>query len=96
MDDRERVALAERALGDGSAEIEACVSDGDLAMTRFTRNAIHQNLGESSVTVQIRAVVDGRAGVVSTNARDDAALKTARDDTPSRTRLSRSSFGRIR
>ncbi|MBV8601951.1 MAG: TldD/PmbA family protein, partial [Candidatus Eremiobacteraeota bacterium] len=76
MRDDERLALAERALGDGGGDaLEAVVVDGELALTRYTRSAIHQNLDETSVTVNFRAVVDGRAGFASTSARDESSLR---------------------
>jgi len=80
MDDRERLALAERAISDGAADsIEALVSDQHDSLTRFTHNSIHQNLDSLQTLVQIRAVVDGRAGWASTNGRDDGDLALARN-----------------
>lgn len=80
MRDEERLKLAERAIQDGAADaLEAVVVDRRVALTRFTKNAIHQNLDESEAVVQFRAVVDGRAGWASTNARSEDALRQTRD-----------------
>ena len=80
MNDSERLELAERAMRDGAADgIEAIVSEQHDTLTRFTHNAIHQNLDSSQTLVQIRAVVDGRAGWACTNGRDDADLALARN-----------------
>jgi hypothetical protein len=32
------------------------------ALTRFANNTIHQNVAEQSLTVSVRAVLDGRTG----------------------------------
>ncbi|MGH7684786.1 MAG: metallopeptidase TldD-related protein, partial [Vulcanimicrobiaceae bacterium] len=75
MRDDERLELAARAIAAGGADLEAVVTEEHLALTRFTNSAIHQNLDEAVSSIQIRAVVDGRAGSASTNAQSDAALK---------------------
>ncbi|HEY1727130.1 MAG TPA: TldD/PmbA family protein [Candidatus Baltobacteraceae bacterium] len=89
MNDSERLALAERAIRDGAADgIEAIVSEQHDALTRFTHNAIHQNLDTSQTLVQIRAVVDGRAGWAATNGRDDSDLALARNRAIAQARFS--------
>lgn len=76
MRDDERLELAARAIAAGGADgLEAMVTDQHLALTRFTNSAIHQNLDEASSSIQIRAVVDGRAGWASTNGTSESALK---------------------
>lgn len=80
MDAKGRLALAERAIRDGAADaLEALVFDEREALTRFTHNTIHQNLDESRTLVQIRAVVDGRAGWACTNGQADEDLSRARE-----------------
>ena len=49
-------------------------------LTRFANNAIHQNVAEHSLTVSIRAVVDGRTARVSTNRLDQDSLAAALED----------------
>jgi len=78
MDKRSREALAARALSFAHAgEAEITVRDEDRALTRFTQNAIHQNVADSATTVRFRIVLDGRTGTASTNARDDDSLRAA-------------------
>jgi predicted Zn-dependent protease len=75
MDRAEREALAARLLGvAGDGHLEVIVSDEALALTRFTQNAIHQNLAERDTSVRVRAIVEGRTGVAVTNDLGDSAL----------------------
>jgi predicted Zn-dependent protease len=76
MDSLAREALAERVLSfarDGEAEV--LVTDGDLGLTRFTHNAIHQNIASADTAVRVRTIVDGRTGVAATNALDESSLR---------------------
>jgi predicted Zn-dependent protease len=78
MDRDGREELARRALSFApSGQVEVLVLDGDRALTRFTHNAIHQNLADRSTTVRFRIVRDGKSGMASTSARDDASLREA-------------------
>ncbi len=78
MDKREREALALRVLtAAGKGEVEAIVWDTQSGLTRFTHNAIHQNLAERDTEVRVRAIVDGRTGVAVTNDVGDASLSAA-------------------
>lgn len=72
----EREALAQRILGfAGDAQAEVLVSDEDMGLTRFTHNAIHQNLASLDTSVRVRTIADGRTGVAATNDLSDAALR---------------------
>jgi PmbA protein len=77
MREAEREALAERVLAFArpNASIEAIVFDVDSGLTRFTQNAIHQNVAHADTSVRVRTIVDGRTGVAATNALDDASLR---------------------
>ncbi len=77
MDKSAREALAARVLelAGGGAEGEAIVFTANDGLTRFTQNAIHQNVAHAETTLRLRAVLDGRSGVASSNALDDAALR---------------------
>ncbi len=78
MDSAARQALAERVLGFSNAdETEVSVNFDDTRLTRFTRNAIHQNIATQDVTVRIRAIVGGRTGVIETNDLRESSLKVA-------------------
>ena len=76
MDSAAREALAERALSfarEGACEV--LVFDVDMGLTRFTHNAIHQNVAHTDASVRVRTIVDGRTGVAATNVLDDASLR---------------------
>jgi predicted Zn-dependent protease len=77
MDKGERETLAVRVAGFAGAGVasEAIVFDHDLGLTRFTHNAIHQNVAQSHTSVRVRTIVDGRTGVASTNALDEESLR---------------------
>ena len=77
MREGEREAIAARVLGIACGACEAIVSDSDVGLTRFTHNAIHQNLAEHDTTVRIRTIVDSRTGVAETNDLSDAGLSSA-------------------
>jgi PmbA protein len=75
MDADARRALAERVLARSRADAtEAIVTSDHRALTRFTHEFIHQNVDVENVAIRVRAIVDGRTGVASTNATDDAAI----------------------
>jgi predicted Zn-dependent protease len=75
MDAEARRALAARVLARSRADAtEVMVVSDHRALTRFTHEFVHQNVDVENVTIRVRAIVDGRTGVASTNAGDDAAL----------------------
>jgi len=76
MDSLAREALADRVLSFArGAEAEVIVTDGDFGLTRFTHNAIHQNIASADTAVRVRTIVDGRTGVAATNALDETSLR---------------------
>ncbi|MBD5633428.1 MAG: hypothetical protein IAI49_03015, partial [Candidatus Eremiobacteraeota bacterium] len=76
MREAERAALATRVLDFANhAAVEAIVFDEDSGLTRFTHNAIHQNVAHVDTSVRVRTIVDGRTGVAVTNALDDVSLR---------------------
>lgn len=75
MGENEREALAARLLELAGGESEAIVSDSDIGLTRFTHNAIHQNLAERNTSVRLRTIAQGRTGVAITNDLGDAGLR---------------------
>ena len=75
MDANARRALAARVLARSRAgATEAIVTSRHRALTRFTHEFIHQNVDVEDIAIRVRAIVNGRTGVASTNAHDDAAL----------------------
>ena len=76
MDSAAREHLAQRILGLAThGEAEVLVFDNDSGLTRFTHNAIHQNVAQIDTSVRVRTIVDGRTGVAATNLLDDASLR---------------------
>ena len=55
-------------------ETEVLFSRSEAALTRYTRNEIHENVVEGDVSLSIRAVVGKRVGVASTSRLDDRAI----------------------
>jgi len=62
------------ALGAGAGEAEALVLGGHEELTRFANSEIHQNVAESSTTVNLRVIVGRRVGVASGNRIDADGL----------------------
>jgi len=75
---RETIALRLMELS-GADHTEVLVMDENSALTRFTHNAIHQNVAHADTIVSVRAIVGGRTGVARTNAIDDASLGDVAD-----------------
>ncbi|MDP9017101.1 MAG: TldD/PmbA family protein [Candidatus Eremiobacteraeota bacterium] len=76
MDKHARESLARRIVEMSSANhTEVLVSYDNAALTRFTHNAIHQNVAHADTTLSVRAIVDGRTGVARTNILDDDSLR---------------------
>jgi predicted Zn-dependent protease len=70
----EQVLAAARARG--VTEVEAIVSGGDEALTRFANNTIHQNVAEHTRHVSVRAVMDGRTARATTNRLDRGGIES--------------------
>ncbi|HLX49749.1 MAG TPA: metallopeptidase TldD-related protein [Streptosporangiaceae bacterium] len=65
--------LAEAIVARGRAcadEVEAYTVVQETALTRFARNRIHQNVGESSVELSVRLSLDGHVGAAVGNQAD--------------------------
>jgi len=75
MDEAAREDVAQRVLALAGGACEAIVADSDVGLTRFTHNAIHQNLAERNTSVRLRTITGGRTGVAATNDLSDAGLR---------------------
>jgi PmbA protein len=64
-----------RALKAGATEAEALVTGEDSALTRFANSEIHQNVAETSHTVNLRFVAGRRIAVLSTGRTDPDGLR---------------------
>lgn len=81
MNSEQREAVARRVLELSNAtQTEVLVASGSSELTRFTRNAVHQNVAQADVAVKVRAILDHRTGVASTNLLDDASLRKVVED----------------
>lgn len=56
-------------------ETEVEITSESSALTRFANNTIHQNVAERTLSISVRAVVDGRTARASTNKTDDESLR---------------------
>lgn len=75
MNSDERETLARRVLALSTAPLtEVLVTHVDAALSRFTRETLHQNVDRRESAVSVRTVIDGRMGVARTNRSDDASL----------------------
>jgi predicted Zn-dependent protease len=75
MREAQREAIALQTLAFATTPCEAIVHSSDVALTRFTQNAIHQNIASADTTVRVRVVDGGRTGVAETN---DTAAESLR------------------
>ena len=77
--EREVLALAERVLGyaaaEGAEQAEVLYMGEESALTRFANSEIHQNVAESSATLNMRIVFGRRIGVARTNRLDEEGLR---------------------
>jgi PmbA protein len=64
-----------RALRSGATEAEVLVIGDDSYLTRFANSEIHQNVAESSRTVNLRYVSGKRIAVLSSGRTDDDGLR---------------------
>ncbi len=77
MNKQQREELAARLLDKSPADqTEVVVTHDNSALTRFTQNAIHQNVAYEDSVVSVRAIIDKRTGVARTNRLDDRSLQS--------------------
>lgn len=62
------------AIDAGAGDAEALVLGGHEELTRFANSEIHQNVAETSTTVNLRVVIGRRVGVASGNRLDPEGL----------------------
>lgn len=56
-------------------QTEILVLEEAASLTRFTHNAVHQNVAESDLEIRVRAVLGKRTGVAATNRTDSVSLR---------------------
>src|ERR1700689_4671486 len=59
--------VRDAARSEGVNDIEVMVGVGSSALTRFSNNAIHQNVAERGGYISVRALIDGRTARASGN-----------------------------
>lgn len=75
MNAQERETIARRAVERSRADqTEVRVSVSDHALTRFTHGFSNQNVAAADTSIAVRAIVDGRTGVASSNDLSDASV----------------------
>ncbi len=75
MTSAEREAIAQRALEHSTADqTEVIVQVADAALMRFARGISNQNVASITHAISVRAIVDGRTGVASTNDLSDSSI----------------------
>jgi len=80
-----QAAEAARALG--ISQVEAIVSGGRHALTRFANNAIHQNVAENGVHLSVRPVIGQRTARATTNRLDREGIRSMVEEAVALTRL---------
>ncbi len=71
-------AITQRALElAGTEQAEVSLYEKSSALTRFSNNAIHQNVAQQDAELYLRVAEGGRVGLAMTNQFDDAALAAA-------------------
>lgn len=58
----------------GGADAEVLITGKQGGATRFSNNAITQNIDEATTEIRLRVVKDGRQGIATDNRLDDASL----------------------
>jgi PmbA protein len=72
MDRGEREELSRHLLALSAAdETEVVVASSDTALARFTHEAFNQSVATVATEIAVRAIVDGRSGVASSNLQRD-------------------------
>src|SRR2546421_11991302 len=73
----EAKAVLERALAAAKAdEVEAWLSGGSHALTRFAENTIHQNVKDRTLALTVRAAFGKRTARADTNRLDDEGVRS--------------------
>ncbi|MGH9722405.1 MAG: TldD/PmbA family protein [Bryobacteraceae bacterium] len=80
-------AVRAAAVSSGVSGVEATISCGSHALTRFANNTIHQNVAERGAGLSVRAVIDGRTARASTNRLDADSIRKVVEESIALTRL---------
>lgn len=70
---RELLQQAQKAAPAGTA-LELLVEEGNSELTRFANNAIHQHMADASLTLSLRAQIDGRTARATSHRHDATGI----------------------
>jgi PmbA protein len=79
--------VRQAARSEGVQDVEAMLSAGVNALTRFANNTIHQNVAERGEHVSVRALIDGRTARANTNRFDADSIRLVTREAIAITRL---------
>jgi PmbA protein len=79
--------VRQAARSEGVQDVEAMLSTGVNALTRFANNTIHQNVAERGGHVSVRALIDGRTARANTNRFDPDSIRRVTSEAIAITRL---------
>lgn len=82
------LAVERAASRAGVKDVEVLLAATDDSLTRFANNAIHQNVSESTASLSIRTVIDGRTARASTNRLHRDGIQAAVDEAIALTKAS--------
>src|SRR3954469_25146499 len=79
--------VQQAARSEGVTEVEAMISVGVNALTRFANNTIHQNVAERGGSISVRALIDGRTARANSNRFDPDSIRRVTQEAIAITRL---------
>jgi PmbA protein len=88
IDERAALEISQKVIGLSPAdETEVMISGGPSALTRYSGNAITQNVSSNTIGIVVRVVKDRKLGKAITNRMDDDSLRKAVDAAVEMTRF---------
>src|SRR6266545_356691 len=79
--------VVDAARAEGVRDVEAMLTVGASALTRFANNTIHQNVAERGSHVSVRALIDGRTARANANRFDPDSIRRVTREAIAITRL---------
>src|SRR5437762_223385 len=79
--------VVQAAREEGVRDVEAMLTTGASALTRFANNTIHQNVAEHASHISVRALIDGRTARASANRFDAESIRRVTREAIGITRL---------
>src|SRR5947207_14500772 len=79
--------VVQAAREQGVRDVEAMLTVGASALTRFANNTIHQNVAEHASYISVRALIDGRTARASANRFNAESIRRVTSEAIAITRL---------